>query len=457
MALRYGMNITASDMKKLLEENDKQQSGVRSWRQLFGNASLGYEAQSRALRSDYASAIAEAYKSNLAQQNALIASGLSTGATKEMIGANRRDLQNAYDTYIRNYNQNASGIAENYNAEVSSINQALTERATNFANLYDSAYKYLSEELAGSSFANPAGETIDVLTDQGLDWLYTKDAEGNLTTDLMPWHDLSNILFNSNGVMTDRGREFYDAMFNLPQQEWQNAAGERTRTFDEWLSQQTDTFGNYDATNLPGMAKTGKELRDWWVSQDDFNYTFAGTNKGTAQSSIGLESADQNYVGDKDIIETVNPVTIANADTAITDITAHRTNFNDTYANIRSAYNNKSLSYDKASDETNKAWKSYIADVGDEFYKLDKLFIDAYGREEFNKFIQGEETKGYYSAYKNMMSEAKSLNVNIDTTRLFFEVSTRLTDAYKQYLSAMNAFKPSPKITKPEQKKSSGF
>ena len=35
MALQYGMNITASDMRSLLEKNDKQQSGVRTWRQLF--------------------------------------------------------------------------------------------------------------------------------------------------------------------------------------------------------------------------------------------------------------------------------------------------------------------------------------------------------------------------------------------------------------------------------------
>ena len=41
MRLQYGMNITASNMRNILEKNDKQQNGVRTWRQLFGNASLG--------------------------------------------------------------------------------------------------------------------------------------------------------------------------------------------------------------------------------------------------------------------------------------------------------------------------------------------------------------------------------------------------------------------------------
>lgn len=294
MALRYGFNITESDMKKLLEQNDKQQSGVRSWRQLFGNASLGYETQSNALRSDYSSAIAEAYKSNLAQRNAIGGAGLNAGATREAISASRADLMNAYNTYIVNYNKNAATLVDEYNKEVNTLNTALNERAANFVNLYNSAYKYLAEELYGSN-RTVNGVTTNLFDDQELGWAYAKDANGNPTTQLASWDELSRQLFNPDYSLNELGTKFFDQMFNQIPQGYVNKDGERMRSFDEWLSAQEDTFENYDATNLPGMAKTGRDLRNWWVSQDDFNYTHAGSNKGTAQTVVGLESTNQGY------------------------------------------------------------------------------------------------------------------------------------------------------------------
>ena len=168
MALQYGLNITESDMKRLLEQNDKQQNGIRTWRQLFGNASLGYNAQSDALRTDYASAIAEAYKSNFAQRNAILGAGLSAGSTQQLLGQSQADLRAAYDTYIRNYASAASALAESYGEEVGAIDKALTERAANFANLYNSAYRYFSEELYGSTFTDVNKNTSDYMTANNL-------------------------------------------------------------------------------------------------------------------------------------------------------------------------------------------------------------------------------------------------------------------------------------------------
>lgn len=274
MGLPYGLNITSSSMKKVLEENEKQQSGIRTWRQLFGNASLGYEAQSDALRSDYVSAMTEAYKANLARQDAIMGAGYNVGATKEMIGTNRNDLLAAYNTYVRNYNTAQNTVNTNYANEWSGIEKDLVTRAENFAKLYNSAYEYLSKELYGSSYTNVDGEIVDVLTDQGLDWLYMTDETGKPTQELRSWEQLSHMLFESTGSMTDKGREFYDAMFNIPVQNWETKDGISVRSFDKWLSD------------------TNSDLREWWVGTDEYNYTRAGTNKGTAQSIIGLESTD---------------------------------------------------------------------------------------------------------------------------------------------------------------------
>lgn len=302
MALKYGMNITASDMKALLEKNDKLQTGVRTWRQLFGNASLGYNAQSDALSTYYGDAISKAYASSFKQNDAIVGAGLNAGITKEMLATSRNDLHAAYETYVHNYNSNAEQIAENYSNEVGVIDEALTQRATNFSNLYNNAYKYLSEELFGSvrnaegnasNGATPIYEgegddakitgysdvTLDYMDEHGLSWLYEEDETGERK--LRSWESISHDLMNDDGTLTKKGVMFFDQMFNTPYEEYTrtNKDGEEIaiRSFDKWLSE------------------TDSELRDWWVSQDPFNYNFAGTNKGTSQIIMGRESTDTKY------------------------------------------------------------------------------------------------------------------------------------------------------------------
>lgn len=406
MALRYGMNITQSDMKRVLEENDKLQSGVRSWRQLFGNASLGYEAQSSALRTDYSSAIAEAYKSNLAQQNTIMGAGLSAGVTREAIGASRRDLQNAYDTYIRNYASNASALEESYTSEVNTINQALAERATNFANLYSSAYKYLAEELYGSSFVDAAGKNVDVLADQGFDWVYAKDALGNPTTDLMSWNELSSILF-TDGVLNEKGQEFYDRIFNTISQGWQTQDGARTRTFDEWLSEQEDKFDS--STDYPGAAKTGKELRDWWVNQDDFNYTFARSNKGTAQQMIGLESTANSLKNLSDFADRYSALKQSSKPVKDAVNTAIEKSEAAKYA-MPMAQGGVLFSLGADAEQAEKdvvaAWTSYRDAFFKEVNEVDTIFKAQFGKEEYEAFRKANDA--LYKERDTLLKEVHS-------------------------------------------------
>lgn len=279
MALKYGMNITASDMKALLEKNDKLQTGVRTWRQLFGNASLGYNAQSDALSTYYGDAISKAYASSFKQNDAIVGAGLNAGITKEMLATSRNDLHAAYETYVHNYNSNAEQIAENYSNEVSVIDEALTQRATNFSNLYNSAYKYLSDELFGSVRNAKGDVTLDYMDEHGLSWLYEEDENGERK--LRSWESISHDLMNDDGTLTKKGVMFFDQMFNTPYEEYVRTGKDgkeiAIRSFDKWLSD------------------TDSELRDWWVSQDAFNYNFAGTNKGTSQTIMGRESTDSKY------------------------------------------------------------------------------------------------------------------------------------------------------------------
>ena len=388
MALQYGFNITESDWKKYLEQNERQQNGIRTWRQLFGNASLGYNAQSDALRTDYASAIAEAYKSNFAQRNAILGAGLSAGSTQQLLSQSQADLHAAYDTYIRNYGSAASALAESYGEEVGAIEKDLTERAANFANLYNSAYKYLSEELYGSTFTDINKNTSDYMTANNLGYALNGTA-------LKSWSELSPLLADSKGNLTAQGVEFFDQMFNAEPQGYirtdEDGNKISVRTFDQWLSD------------------TNPELRDWWVGQDMFNYTRAGTNVGSTKVGAGMESDDQKYHSSEYLQE--NKLSFVNYDKA--------------FSQKRSDYKSK---YDKLIKEA-KEYDSRGTNVGDS--------LGSKNREEANKI-----TKKALGEFSSMLSSVKSENdayykelLGSELFSTFIAETSTLTDEYNQYLA----------------------
>ena len=294
MALKYGTNFLASDIARGLEKNEKQREGTRTWSQLFGGASLGFGAQSDALTTDYASAMREAYTANFNRQNTIMGGGLNQGYTEQAAGLNRQDLAKTYDKFVTNYSKDIQSAAQNYGSEVSTISGDLTQRADNFSKLFSSAYDYLSNELSGSyitdqtDFSDPIYEfdekgkvtdnvlgynqkQLDYLEEKGLDWLYAGEGEERR---LMNWEEASALLFDGDGELTEEGVRFYDQTLNARPDGYMRDDETGTRSFDQWLSD-TDT-----------------DLRDWWQSADDFNYNFAGTNRGSANIMTGRESTD---------------------------------------------------------------------------------------------------------------------------------------------------------------------
>lgn len=308
MKLQFGVNMPASNIKRMLEKNNKQQSGIRTWRQLFGGASLDFGAKKDALTSDYSSAIAEAYKANFERKNSILGLGLSQGNTERYIGMTQQELFNTYNKFMENYAANLQQAASDYAKEVTDYDNALTERATNFSKLFNKAYDYLKTELYGATrtrnMMNEDGtpvlemsgkgkkakpikdekgqniirtEQVEYLKENGLDWLLVSAEEASKDPSLVEgqlkdWNTIAkDYIFDSDMQLTEQGKLFFDAIFNAsPQQFVTN--GEPTRSFDKWLSD------------------TDSDLREWLVSQDPFNYTFAGTNRGTANIILGGES-----------------------------------------------------------------------------------------------------------------------------------------------------------------------
>jgi hypothetical protein len=437
MALQYGLNLSASDMRNMLEQNDKTQSGVRRWRQLFGNASLGFNAQSSALTSDYTKAVAEAYASSMKQSDAIAGAGLSRGLTNEMLTANRNDLHAAYETYIRNYGKDVSTLATDYSNEVSAINTALTERATNFANLYNSAYKYLSEELYGANRSvagNAANGAVPIYDDDELigynpveldyfkehdmDWLLQKDELGNLTDKLRTWEDLSSELFNPDGSMTEQGIKFYDQMFNSVYEPYTHRDGERdVRGFDQWLSD------------------TDNDLRNWWIDQDEYNYTFAGTNKGTANALTGHESTDMKY----DKSEYANLSNFKEYTDKVFDATKAKEQNVKRIQALQAVQEKSGRAKEKAEGDvagftvtSEKAWQEYVQDFTSTKSRLDTSIKEKLGTANASTFWR--ENAELEEEYKQLIERASAVSIYDEG------VTKAVDDWYKRLMASLDSF-----------------
>lgn len=447
MALQYGMNFLASDMRNILEQHRDVQNGVRTWQKLFGNASLGNQAQVGALKADYTDAITQAYKSNLAQRNAILGAGLSAGSTDALLEANRQNLHNTYKQYVGSYNSDMATLNQNYQQEVGAISDALDERAKNFSDLYNSAYKYVTDRLSGASlsrdnmnkptydekgnFTGYEQDNISYLDAAKLDWL--KDAEGNLFS----WNQISNQLVNTDGTLNEKGREFFDKVFNAMPQGYLDEEGEKVEGFDEWLS------------------KENSALRDWMISSDEFSQNKVGTNLGTAKSMLGLEAddfsgANFNYLDENDISRT-----ITNAQTYFTELMRDREAFDifDREYHMHTLYNKyndnikvgdileESVAMKQAKRDADEAWVKYVDKMDTQHSDfLDELKI-ALGSEKYNQFIE----TGAGREYNDLMDKARKGTYD---KSLYNELNKAYSDFIARaqsymYSAADIAYKPS--------------
>lgn len=278
--VQYGSSIPASDVANILQQTDRQANGVQTWRQLFGNAALGYQSNLGALEKDFSDAISQAYSSNLAQQGVIASSGLAAGSRNYLQENLSKELSSVYQNYVNNYRKAQQEAQQSYSDEYNLIAKELGTRAENISSLYnDAAYGYLS-------YLNEQGK----LEDLNLGWLNAyNDETGELN--MLNKDTMMEMLFDKEtGEMNAYGRAFYDAMFNM----------------------KGDTFSSFGAW----LAENNPELADWALDADVYNT--GGTNLDKVKDIIGVGG---DYVSDAPrYIETRNVIGIDNTYTSKTKI-----------------------------------------------------------------------------------------------------------------------------------------
>ncbi len=341
MALQSGFNLPASDMAQILEKNDKTAQGIRTWRSLFGNASLANASAMDKLTTSYSDAIAQAYRANLEQENQIMGAGLSSGATKSLLALSRDELQQTYDNYLANYSSALGDVASAYNEEVATIAGALGDRAQNLSDLYNSAYDYLVNELYPSTYTDKEGNVSNYLDNYGLNWLYNTDDTDVMT--LKSWDQIAKEAFDEERNINAYGQNLFNALFNARPEGYQLTDKDgnlvNTRTFDQWLSD------------------VNPELREWYAGADPFNYTFAGTNKGTAQTLLGMDSTQANALGG--VVNRVNAYTTEYDDVFSPEIDRMLNEYKDNYAfKYKQTLGKSTKAYNKKVNEMRSLWNN---------------------------------------------------------------------------------------------------
>jgi len=417
MGLKYGMNFTVSDIKENLERNDVMQNGVRSWHKLFGTTSLGANAQMDSLNTSYADTINQAYQANMNQKNAVLNAGMNKNTTNLGLSMTNADLRNTYDTFIGNYGKAASAIGEQYGQNVAAIDAGMTEKAENLKKLYESVYDYASNE-----FSNYPDDTVnrDYLTDRELNWTRTKDADGNYGK-MRSWEELAPELFDADGNITDKGKEFYDQMLNAQpygnDYSYTDKDGNvrERRSFDQWLSEKNP------------------ELRAWMSSEDVFNYTEKGTNLGTAKTMLGMDSTDEISTRDENRAQLGTPDSDPVVNEFKTSITGKDFGSGNEFAKIAKVaiddgYDGKSASERKKMNKA--ALKTYSGEIKNSMLDIENKIKVMLGPAELEKF-KNEQRLTYELFSKMKLDEANTLST---------ADADRINTQYQSFVDAATKF-----------------
>jgi len=278
----YGFVTTAGQYKEDLKRQNRDYEGRKTWDTMFSNVDLARQQQISSLQQDYSKAIGEAYASAYNNRTAVAASNIGQGYKLSAYDDIDAALEEAYDTYRANYEQNVSSVNQATNEIAANIDETLTNEAQNYKAVSDSLYPYLKDlwnkfdegELKDNIFYNNplwtryTREQKDETTGEII-----KDTEGNVMRELMPFEDIQSTMYDSDGKITEKGREFIDQMLN------DFATNEQYNKY---------SFGTYLSENNP-------ELLDWLNSRDLYNFTAEGTKYGTYTDMFGPDISDNKY------------------------------------------------------------------------------------------------------------------------------------------------------------------
>jgi hypothetical protein len=307
-----GMILTGDQASKQLYENNRDFYNRKTWENLLNtNAVAALKAENQIVK-DYTDTSAEAYISYLKNKNTIQNSGIVGSGRDELLKQNQLALEEAYNSYRQNLNENISAIQEAKVNTDESIYNTLSKEGEMTAEYNNLHYDYLTKLYEQYQ----AGE--NTLFNE-LNWqkFLTRDLNTELTDEQIAEY---NNLIASGTELTPEQEALYLQDYRLKTREelstaaWDELTDENGNVIGRDYTSLYDENGNLTVAGADffdqlenAVANTGgyswgdflsennQDVYDWAMSYNPYNYTDDGTNAGTYRTMTGRMSTDYAY------------------------------------------------------------------------------------------------------------------------------------------------------------------
>lgn len=296
--MAQGMILTADSAAKQLMENNRNYYNQKTWEQLFSNNNYAAMKAENQIVKDYTQDTAAAYVSYLKNKNTLANSDIVGESRRQILQSNEQALQEAYNSYRQNLEQNLQSVESARATTEEAINEELQYQGEMMSQYNNLHYDYL-EELYNQYLAGENQLFNDQLWSRFLTRDQLIDAEGNLVYDengepsygeyrLKTQSELSNPAYDEvvldDGTIRRDYTSLYDEQGNL------TVAGV---DFFDFIENALATQGGYSWGDF--LSENYSDVYDWATSYNPYNYTQEGSQAGTFRTMTGRMSTDYTY------------------------------------------------------------------------------------------------------------------------------------------------------------------
>ena len=324
--MSFGTIIPASNIKDVLRQQDR-------WKNLYGeldsasaivgnqlvNATRGVkfniDKSNALLQREMSQNIMNAYQSAFDQKSAILESNLGQGYKSEQISDLDYALNNAYESYILNYQQNKLSNEAQEESQIAAL-ESNAAKAQSQINQQRSVYdEALGQEAQYMSDYYKSVEGY-------LDWLYEKD-ELSSALEKQVWANKftdssgymggqmigTNVMYDANGKLTDVGADIFNMLMSDPLSQQTDEEGNRYRgySYQDYLvdTKQTD-LANWLSDTSPYSTQSDTfnnmtyALRQLGIT--DINYSFVDDIKEATTPNEIVDVFNDNTDGPKMIV-----------------------------------------------------------------------------------------------------------------------------------------------------------
>lgn len=418
----YGIKLTASDFAPVIQNEYRQKSGLKTWEQIFGNASLSYQSQISAINEGYRNQSSSAYAQIAQSNNDINKTNLGQGFKQAAIDYNQNALKDAYESMLASKQSDLIDAASNYSTNMNTITDRLTYEGEMLTMTNDSIFDYL-ENISGNLMTSNIPNEIFAR-------LYNKIAEvnnkgnptGKYSYELKSREELEHLMYDTDKdtgerVLNKFGTEFYDMVMNGASQLSQGLGGQ---SYGSWLSEQKDY----------------KDLLDWQRSASDLNYNWAGNNMGNFKTMMGVDSKKYEY----NSLQYGDVKSIAGYNFGDTKVKVNQTN--QSFDKWWGAYEN-ALAYNKKNpgsastslDEYNIAFRKIVEGTPAQLSQLRQDVISKLGTDNAKTFLS--QYGGELEALQNEIATLRDYGSNKAYVTINGQ-KTYLADYVKQLQDKIN-------------------